>query len=249
MNFVSVEQSNPSSGAGGKFAPTHWTVVLAARDATPGAQTALEKLCQTYWPPIYAFVRRQGKSSHDAQDLTQEFFARLLERNSLADVDRSKGKFRSFLLASLKNFLANEWNRAHAQKRGGHNSFISIDANTVESSCCVDPPDHATAEKAFDRRWAMTLLDKTLARLRDEYRSDSKAVLFESLKETLTGERTSLPYSDLAQRLGTSEGNIKVAVHRLRQRYRELLRAEIAETVGSDDQVEDELRSLFAALS
>lgn len=232
-----------------QFAATHWTVVLTARGDNTQSRVALEKLCQSYWPPIYAYVRRQGHTPHDAQDLTQEFFTRLLKKNYLADVDRSKGKFRSFLLASLKHFLANEWDKAHAQKRGGGKIIFSIDQKAAESSCGFDLPDHLTAEKIFERRWAMTLLEQTLARLRREYIGDGKEKLFEQLKSTLTGDRNSIPYAEMAIRLRTSEGNIKVAVHRLRQRYRELLRAEIAETVSNREEVEDELRNLFAALS
>ncbi|MDB6029205.1 MAG: hypothetical protein JWM68_5428 [Verrucomicrobiales bacterium] len=224
-------------------------MILAARGDTTHARVALEKLCQTYWPPIYAFTRRQGNSPHDAQDLTQEFFARLLEKNYLADVDRGKGKFRSFLLASLKHFLLNEWDKAKAQKRGGKKTFISIDEKAAESFCAVDLPDRVDAEKIFERRWAITLLDATLSRLREEYVADGKKELFEHLKDTLTGERSAIPYATIATQLGTTEGNVKVAVHRLRQRYREVLRAEIADTVSSRDEVEEELRNLFAVLS
>src|SRR6266516_3245587 len=150
-------------GLRAEFPATHWSVVVTAADsAAPGTHEALEQLCRTYWPPIYAFVRRQGHSSHDAQDLTQEFFARLLEKNSLASVDRSKGRFRSFLLASLKHFLANEWDKARAQKRGGGQILIPIDASVAETSYGVDPADCVTAEKIFDRRWALTLLDHVL---------------------------------------------------------------------------------------
>lgn len=233
----------------GQFVPTHWTVVLAAKGDTTQAGVALEKLCQTYWPPIYAFIRRQGKTPHDAQDLTQEFFARLLEKKYLADVDRAKGKFRSFLLASLKHFLANEWDKANAQKRGGGRSIVSIDDKAAESSCGYELPDTITAETVFERRWATTLLDSTLARLRDEYRTDGKQSVFEELKSTLAGERSAVPYAEIALKLGTSEGNVKVAVHRMRGRYRELLRQEIGHTVASPQDIEDELRHLFRILA
>jgi RNA polymerase sigma factor (sigma-70 family) len=248
---VSTPTPNENSTIGGtaQFAPTRWTVVLAARGDTTNARSALEKLCLAYWPPIYAYVRRQGNSPHDAQDLAQEFFARLLGKNYLADVDRAKGKFRSFLLASLKHFLANEWDKANAQKRGGGQTPISIDTNLAEHGYAIEPADGFSADKIFERRWAMTLLEQTLARLREEYVIAGKKTLFENLKGTLTGERSSIPYAEIATKLGTSEGNIKVAVHRLRQRYRELLRAEIGETVSSASEVEDELRNLFSALS
>lgn len=232
------------------FTPTHWSVVLAAgRSDSTHAHDALEKLCRNYWFPIYAFVRRQGHAPHDAQDLTQEFFARLLEHNYLADVDRSKGRFRSFLLASLKHFLANEWDKAKAQKRGGGKVLIPIDVANAESSCGFEPADAATAEKLFERRWALALLEHVLKNLREEYVRDGKETLFEQLKPTLTEASRAVRYADIAAQLGTTEGAIKVAVHRLRQRYRELLRAEIADTVASAAEIDDEIRNLFAALA
>ncbi|HLX71004.1 MAG TPA: RNA polymerase sigma factor [Verrucomicrobiae bacterium] len=236
---------------GASFTPTHWSVVIAAAGHTgsAGARDALEKLCRNYWVPIYAFVRRQGHSPHDAQDLTQEFFARLLEKNYLADADRAKGRFRSFLLASLKHFLANEWDKANAQKRGGGRVLISIDADAVETSFGAELAHELTAEKIFERRWALALLDQVLRRLREEYTRDGKQKQFEQLKQTLTEASRSVPYAEIATRLGTSEGAVRVAVHRLRQRYRELLRAEIADTVASPAEIEDEIRNLFAALA
>jgi RNA polymerase sigma-70 factor (ECF subfamily) len=246
----SSQKSAPPSATTGQFAPTRWSVVLAAgRSDTTHAHAALEKLCRIYWPPIYAFVRRQGHSPHDAQDLTQEFFARLLGKNYLADVDRAKGKFRSFLLASLKHFLANEWDKAKAQKRGGGKVFVPIDAQDAETKFGIDPADSQSADKIFDRRWALTLLEQVLQRLRNEFIADGKEKSFEQLKPTLTEPSRAISYAEIAARLGTSEGAVKVAVHRLRQRYRELIRAEIAETVSSSAEVEDELRNLFAALS
>ena len=206
-------------------------------------------MCQTYWHPLYAYVRRLGHSPPDAQDLTQEFFARLLEKNYLADADESRGRFRSFLLAALKHFLANEWDKASAQKRGGGQILIPIDFNAAETTCHFEPADETTAEKIFERRWALTLLDQVLRRLRAEFVRDGKEKLFEELKPTLTEASRSVRYAEIAARLGATEGAVKVAVHRLRQRYREVLRAEIADTVASPGEVEDELRSLFAALS
>ena len=249
MTSTEQKQDSPPPAAM-SFTPTHWSVVLAAggSDSTH-ARTALEKLCRAYWPPIYSFVRRQGHSPHDAQDLTQEFFARLLEKNYLADVDRSKGRFRSFLLASLKHFLANEWDKSQAQKRGGGQILIPFDVATVETSCGFEPADNSSADKIFERRWALTLLDQVLRRLRAEYARDGKEKLFEQLKPTLTEASREVRYAEIAERLGTSEGAVKVAVHRLRHRYRELLRAEIAETVASPAEVEDEIRNLFAALA
>ncbi len=232
------------------FVTTHWSVVVAAgRNDTARARDALARLCQTYWHPLYAYVRRLGHSPPDAQDLTQEFFARLLEKNYLADADESRGRFRSFLLASLKHFLANEWHKARAQKRGGGQIPIPIDFGNAETSIGFEPADTTTAEKIYERRWALTLLDQVLRRLREEYVRDGKAKNFEQLKSTLTEASRSVAYAEIARRLDTTEGAVKVAVHRLRQRYREVLRAEIAETVASPGEVEDELRSLFAALS
>ncbi len=245
-----MTSTNPRPSVAAPFAATRWSVVLSARDhESPQSSEALETLCQNYWYPLYAFVRRQGRSPHDAEDLTQAFFARLLERNYLATVDRTKGKFRSFLLASLKHFLANEWDKANAQKRGGGKTVISINRDAAEETYQFEPVDKLTADKIFERRWAMTLLERTLQRLAAEYAQDGKADLFEHLKGTLTGERTTEAYEQIAQRFGSTEGAIKVAAHRLRQRYREVLRAEIAETVANRDELEEELRNVFAALA
>jgi RNA polymerase sigma factor (sigma-70 family) len=244
-------QQDTAPAAGAQFAPTHWSVVLAAagRADSTHARDALEKLCRNYWLPIYVFVRRQGRSLHDAQDLTQEFFARLLEKNYLAGAQREKGRFRSFLLASVKHFLANEWDKATAQKRGGGKIPIPIDTALGESSFGLEPADAVTADKIYERRWALALLEQVLRRLREEYTHDGKEKQFEQLKPTLTEASCSVPYAEIALRLGTSEGAVKVAVHRLRQRYRELLRAEIADTVASPGEVDDEIRNLFAALA
>ncbi len=232
------------------FVTTHWSLVVSAgRNDTPHAHDALEKLCRAYWFPVYAFVRRQGHGPHDAQDLTQEFFARLLEKKQLAGADPARGRFRSFLLASLKHFLANEWDRARAQKRGGGQTLIPMDIRTAETVCGGEPADPSTADKAFDRRWALTLLEQVLRRLREEHVRDGREKLFEELKPTLTEVSRSVRYVEIATRLGTTEGAVKEAVHRLRQRYREVLRSEIADTVASPNEVEDEIRNLFAALA
>lgn len=253
MSTTEKIEPPPSTGqqaASPLFDTTHWSVVLTAGQAdTARARDALARLCQTYWHPLYAYVRRIGHSPHDAQDLTQEFFARLLAKNFLAGADESRGRFRSFLLASLKHFLANEWHKARAQKRGGGRAPISIDAATAETSIGFEPADITTAEKIFERRWALTLLEQVLRRLREEYVRDGKQKLFEQLKPTLTEASRAVAYAEIARRLDTTEGAVKVAVHRLRQRYREILRAEIAETVASPEAVEDELRNLFAALA
>jgi RNA polymerase sigma factor (sigma-70 family) len=248
MRLSELESHSLPAGAA-PFALTRWSVVLAAgRGESVHSRDALEQLCRTYWHPIYAFVRRRGYSPPDAQDLTQEFFARLLEKNYLGNVDRSKGRFRSFLLASLKHFLANEWDKAKAQKRGGHHVLIPIDVRSAETSYALEPVENVTPETIFERRWALALLQNVLAQLRAEYLREGKTKLFDQLRSTLTGERQTLPYAEIGTRLQMSEAAVKVAVHRLRQRYRELLRKEIAHTVSGPEEVEDEMRGLFAAL-
>lgn len=246
----------PATGAA--FATTRWTIVMGAaagEGADPSrAGMALEELCRLYWRPIYAFVRRQGHSPHDAQDLTQEFFGRLLGDHSLNRVHPDRGRFRSFLLASLKHFLANEWDKARALKRGGGVRIVPLEAGDREDGpgtdvAAVEPGTANSPEKAYDRQWAVTLLQRVLERLGAEHQSAGKARLFEHLRETLTADRASVPYAVLATRLGFSEGAVKVAVHRLRARYRELLREEIAETLSDPGQVEEELRELWAALA
>lgn len=224
-------------------------VLTAGQGQSPQAGRALEELCRTYWWPLYAYVRRRGYEAHEAEDLTQEFFARLLTKNYLADVAREKGKFRSFLLASLKHFLANEWDRARAKKRGGEHAHISLDAHAAETRYRSEPMDELTADRVLDRQWALTLLELVLARLDAEYAGAGKAELFERLKVYLTAVKDSVPYATVATKLGTTEGAVKVAVHRLRQRYRKLLREEIAHTVASPADIEGEIRHLFAAFS
>ena len=232
------------------FATTHWSVVqLAARNDTTRAQRALSDLCGGYWYPLYAYVRRQGFSPEDAQDLTQEFFARFIAGNYLADVSPDKGRFRAFLLACLKHFLTNEWDRARAQKRGSGQRTISFDETAAEERYKLEPTDTSSADKLFERRWAMTLLDTVLAKLRAEFRREEKELLFERLKPTLTGSREAQPYAELARELKMTEGAVKVAVHRFRRRYRELLRAEIAATVSTAAEVDDEIRHLFSVLA
>jgi RNA polymerase sigma factor (sigma-70 family) len=209
----------------------------------------LDTLCRTYWYPLYAFIRKQGFSPPDAEDLTQAFFVHLLGNHGLAAVARAKGRFRSFLLASLKNFLANERDRLGAQKRGSGQIHVSIDTAAAETRYGIEPADPRTAERAFERHWAITLLDTVLDRLRAEYAAPDKAKLFTALKFTLTGESKTTAYIEIAAGLGMSEGAIKVAVHRLRQRYRELLRDEVAQTVASPGDVDEELRHIFVVLS
>lgn len=225
-------------------------MVLAAGGAeSPAAQDALARLCQTYWYPLYAYVRRRGHSAADAQDLTQEFFARLLARNWIATADQGKGRFRSFLLGAMNHFLADEWDKARAQKRGGGQAPLPLELDTAETSFSREPVDPTTAEQLFERRWALTLLNIVVNRLQGEYEAEGRGKLFAQLHPCLVGERTALPYAELAAQAGVSEGTIKAAVHRLRQRYRQLLRAEITNTVGHSAEVEDELRHLLAVLA
>src|SRR5690349_2419673 len=209
------------------FATTRWTVVIAAgRRAAPEADVALQDLCQTYWYPLYAFVRRQGHSHQDAEDLVQGFFARFLDKNYLEGLSRDKGKFRAFLLASLKHFLANEWDRATRQKRGGNTPHLSLDWQDANTKYQLDPADHLSPDKLFDRAWAVTLLDRVLNRLREENVRDGKAAEFEILKPFLTAGAGAIPYQNVAAALSSNEGAARVAVHRLRRRYRDLLRDE-----------------------
>jgi RNA polymerase sigma-70 factor (ECF subfamily) len=234
----------------GWFRTTHWSVVLlAARGATPGADAAMERLCRTYWYPLYAYVRRRGCSAEDGQDLTQEFFARLVKKDYLDNVGPAKGKFRSFLLSALNHFLANEYDRAKAQKRGGGQVPISLDAAAAEGMFALEPVCDLTPDKIFEQRWAATLLDKAIARLREEYTQAQKQALFDELHPFLTEDAASGDYQPVADRLNMAPGAVAVAVHRLRQRYRECVRAEVADTVASPADLEDELRHLFAVLA
>lgn len=231
------------------FVTTHWSVVLAAAGDSARAEGALASLCQTYWYPLYVYVRRRGYSPHDAQDLTQEFFARLLERQSLGRADPSRGRFRSFMLSSLNHFLSKEWEKAQTQKRGGGRQVVSLDFAAGERRYDLELADHATPDKAFDKQWALALLDQVLERLDHEYQEDGKGDLFAALKRSLAGTRESQPYAELATQLGVNESTVKVAVHRLRKRYRELLNLEIANTVNSPGEAEAELRQLLQALA
>jgi RNA polymerase sigma factor (sigma-70 family) len=234
----------------GRFVTTHWSLVLAARNGDPtSARMALEKLCRAYWYPLYAFVRRSGQSPHDAEDSVQGFFAVCLEKNYLGAADKEKGRFRSFLLVALKRFLAKEHDKSQARKRGGGEKPIALDGLTAEQRYALEPAEQLSADKLFERRWALTLLEKVLSRLRQEQAAAGKLEAFEQLKEFLLAGGRGTPYAELAARLGISEGAVKVAVHRLRQRYRELLEEEIANTVASPQEVEEERRYLLAVLS
>ncbi len=233
-----------------RFATTRWSQVIAAGQAqTAASREALASLCESYWYPLYAYVRRWGHGPDDAQDLTQEFFARLLEKRYLRDADPARGRFRSFLLASLKHFLSNERDKASAVKRGGRATIVPLEIETAEGMYRLEPPDAETPEKVFERRWALTLLQRTLARLRDEFTAGGRREMFARLEGYLTGERETVPYAQLAAELGMTEGAVKVAVHRLRRRFGALLRDEIGETVSDPAQVDDEVRELFRILT
>ena len=227
------------------FVTTHWSVVLsAAHSDTTHAHDALAKLCQTYWHPLYAYVRRRGYSPEDAEDLTQGFFAALLQRKAVSSVSQDKGRFRSFLLASLNHFLSDEWDKARAQKRGA-GKVISLDTQTAETWLNQVPAKGITPEKAFELRWAITLLEQVYRTLEEEHQQQGKGKLFDALRGTLAGPGNSAPYAELAQHVGLNEAAVKVAVHRLRQRYRALLREAITQTVASEAEVEEELRYLL----
>ena len=235
---------------GDVFATTRWTVVLAAGGkVSPSADVALEELCRTYWYPLYAYVRHRGHSPEDAEDLTQAFFAKFLAKNYLAGLDSNRGRFRAFLLASLKHFLANEWDRSRRQKRGGGATLLSLDYRGADTRYQIDPPDHLSPDKLFDRAWALTLLEKVITRLREETKAEGRAGRFEQLKIYLTVGTNNIPYAEAAAALAMSEGTVRVTVHRMRRRYRELLQQEIVQTLADPAQAEEEMRALMGAFS
>ena len=234
------------------FRTTRWSLVAAAvakAEPTPQSNAALAELCQAYWYPLYAFVRRRGHDCDDAADLTQSFFARLLEKNSLAVADASRGRFRSFLLGSLTNFLCNESDRGRTLKRGGDKAHVSFEVEEAESRYRMEPVDGLTPEKMFDRRWAILLLEQTLRELRAEYEEAGNLKLFDALKGALTCSPDAAPHQTVAADLEMSEGAVRVALHRLRDRYRQRLRSIICDSVASEQDVEDEIRHLFDAFA
>jgi RNA polymerase sigma-70 factor (ECF subfamily) len=245
-----MRSSTPGSSDAAGFAATRWTLVLAAAPgkASVRATDALAELCRVYWYPLYAYVRRRGFDTHESEDLTQEFFARLLAKDFLVGVKPEKGKFRSFLLASLKHFLANEWDCSQAQKRGGGQAVLSLDTLDAGRRYSLEPSQNLTPEKLFERQWALTILEQVLARLQSQMIAEGKQSLFGHLKKYLTADRESAHYAQTAIELEMTEGAVKVAVHRLRRRYRELLREAIAQTVAGPEEIDDEIRYLLSCL-
>jgi RNA polymerase sigma-70 factor (ECF subfamily) len=245
-----MSEAKSATEAKGLFPTTHWSVVLAAGGkSSPQSQAALEVLCRVYWYPLYAFVRHRGHSPEDAQDLVQGFFARLLAKQDLATVDRARGPFRCFLLASLRHFLANERDRERAVKRGGGVRVIPLDDVLAEGQFTREPADALTGETLYERSWAWTVLEQVRVRLSKEYQAHDKGARFELLEKFLPGEESELTCAEVGVRLGLSEGTIKAEIHRLRQRYRALLREEIAQTVANADEVTEEIRHLMAVVS
>jgi RNA polymerase sigma-70 factor (ECF subfamily) len=231
-----------------EFATTHWSVVLAAGGDTSRARIAIARLCGIYWYPLYAFARRMGLTPHDAEDATQGCLAHLVHTDALATVAREKGRFRSFLLAALKNFLSHERERAAALKRGGGERAIELDGLEAEARYALEPADELSPDRLFDRRWALAVLEQAQERLRSEYESAGKVALFDALRPTLGGSRSGIAYAEIAVTLKMSEGAVKVAVHRLRDRYRLVLRSVVADTVAAPADVDAELRHLIEAL-
>jgi DNA-directed RNA polymerase specialized sigma24 family protein len=248
---VTSTTASDASGAlsvGAAFATTHWSVVLEAQSESPAAQEALGKLCRIYWRPIFAFLRRQGLPPAEAEDITQGFFAELLERRSLSAVRKEKGRLRSFLLGGVKYFLANEARRAMAIKRGKGQPLIPLEEFHGDDRIEIEPADPMTAEMIYERRWALTVLERVLSRLKDEYCAGGNAALFDALKELLPDEPGSPSQAEIAARLGMAENAVRQAFYRFRQRYQSLLREEIAHTVATPGDIEDELRHLIAVL-
>jgi len=247
---VTPEPSSESNNPRDIFATTHWTVVLAAgRRHTPQSDHALDELCRTYWFPLYAYVRRRGHEKQDAEDLVQAFFARFLAKNYLEGLCAERGRFRAFLLASLKHFLANEWDKSQRQKRGAGAMHLSLDWQTADSKFQVAAASEPSPDQAFDREWALALLSKVIEHLQAECAADGKARLFEQLKVFLAAGKGETAQSEVAKALGMEEGAVRVAVHRLRKRYRQLLRDEIASTLSDPAMVDEEMRALFGAFA
>ncbi len=243
-------RSSESSSRTQSFKTTLWNVVLeAGKDDSERSRAALARLCRMYWYPLYVFVRRQGYQPQDAQDLVQEFFVRILEKNYFKQADPGKGRFRSFLITALKYFMADEWDRVRCEKRGGSTRILPFEDTDPETRYLDEMSGHLSPEKAFERRWALTLLEQVLAQLKEEYREDGRAELFSELEVFLNGDQTNGARAEVCKRLGMREGTLRVTVHRLRARYREILRWEISKTVVSEQAIDDEIERLFEALS
>ena len=233
-----------------RFATTHWSVISAAgKSSSPQQKQALETLCQSYWFPLYAYLRRRGYDTHQAEDLTQAFFAHILEKKDLQTADPKHGKFRSFLLVRLKYFLSDERDRAQAKKRGGGKNVLSLSIQNAEGQYALEPAIQLSPEMLFEKSWALTVLERTMGRLEAEMAEKNKQKLFDCLKVYLTTDKDVISYQNMAAELEVTEGSVRVAVHRLRRRYRKLLRDEIAQTVGGEDQIDEEMECLFAALA
>lgn len=252
MGYNGTMSLNPSSGVRGgasEFATTRWSIICAAgRDSSPECREALAALCEQYWYPLYGYARRRVAQVAEAQDLTQAFFAEFLEKNAVAHADPDRGRFRAFLLVSFKHFLSRQWKKARAQKRGGGRVPLSLSFETAEARYHREPSGGLTPEDFYDRQWALTLLETIVERLQSEFHEAGRAALFAQLKQFLIGREATQRYAEVAAELQMSEGAIRMAVTRMRRRYRELLRDEIAQTVDSPEAIEDEIRNLFAAL-
>ena len=241
--------SDPAPAGNARFATTHWSLVVSAgSDSTPEGRAALESLCASYWYPLYAFARRGGSEAHAAQDLVQGFFAELLEKDWIRQADRSRGRFRTFLLAAFRHHASHEREKARALKRGGGRPVLPLDFEAGEGRYLLEPADERTPERLFERRWALTLLDEALTRLREEHERAARLDLFEALRGTLVAGGAPSSWAEVGERLGMTEGAVKVAAHRLRRRYREVLRRAIGETVADPSEVDDEIRHLMESL-
>jgi RNA polymerase sigma factor (sigma-70 family) len=249
-SLTPVDSKESDFRHGGVFATTHWSVVMrAGTTTTVDSMAALDRLCRQYWQPLYYFVRRRGYTEQDAQDLTQGFFARLLEKHSISAADRERGRFRTFLLTALENYLANEWDRAHRQKRGSGQQFLSLEhTENAEASYQHLPSDTATPSQLYDKRWAQAVLETVLQRLREEFEQRDGGGRFEVLMQFLFSDRGEISYADAAARIGLSESATKSAIFRLRQRYGALFAEEIAQTVARPEELDDEIRALLSAL-
>ncbi len=250
MNASTQFGSSPPARPQPVFATTRWSVVLAAGQGdSTCAYDALSRLCQTYWYPLYAYARRHGHSPPDAQDLTQEFFACFLEKNWVAKADQQRGRFRTFLLTSMQHFMVNDWKKAHTCKRGGHQPILSLNDDSAEHRYQLEPVEKNTPETLFERGWALSLLNGVLLNLEQEYEREGKNEWFEAMRPVLTTDRESIHYAEIGEKLGMTETAARVAVHRLRQRYRRLIRAEVAHTVATPGEVDEEMHHLFQVLT